>query len=179
MCVINITCSKITGLHKNKHGLDYHYLQILLHPIGRHLLFLSVLKTLFLNLVLHLWSFWRLLPPLRVRRLRRRWGGQGGRGVGGSLELLRVLSFPFLTFHLNAIVSDCLAHHGWGVSRPTPRDRQGTHRVAISGQMPAIKVQHDSLFTLSKVFHIKRRHSRHQDFEHIAQITRKSRQWRG
>ena len=100
MCVINITCSKITGLHKNKHGLDYHYLQILLHPIGRHLLFLSVLKTLFLNLVLHLWSFWRLLPPLRVRRLRRRWGGQGGRGVGGSLELLRVLSFPVLTFHL-------------------------------------------------------------------------------
>ena len=27
-------------------------------------------------------------------------------------------------------------HHGGGVSRPTPRDRQGTHRAAISGQTP-------------------------------------------
>ena len=77
--------------------MDYHYLLILLHPVSP-LSFLS--KTFFLNLVVHLWSFWRVLPPLRVRRLRRRWGGQGGRGVGGSLELLRVLSFPFLTFHL-------------------------------------------------------------------------------
>ena len=106
--------------------------------------------------------------------------GRAGRTRGGRQPGIAKSSvFSGSDFPSLAIVSDCLAHHGWGVSRPTPRDRQGTHRVAISGQMPAIKVQHDSLFTLSKVFHIKRRYSRHQDFEHVAQITRKSRQWRG
>ena len=83
---------------------------------------------------------------MRVRRLRGRGRGHRGGGVGGSLKylilclvfyLMSEISLSFRFAETDIFCCCFSSHHGWGVSRPTPRDRQGTHRAAISGQAPS------------------------------------------
>ena len=66
-----------------------------------------------------------------------------------SLWICLVLLSPRFSFRWIDAVD--WSHHGGGVSRPTPRDRQGTHRAAISGQTPA--EARDDVFSSSNLPH--------------------------